>query len=202
MLSGNGRSRDDGVIKFFPCIFPIPWKFFMSEFDQIPVLKLLNKAGNELRNRVRFSGCHLSLESSWTLVGRFVQSLMFFSFVSFYFPSILYTTHKTWMLVLLQNRDCSYLNQIWWPKILPVSSRNHSSNDKLNVVIDVDRLNWLVPRRYRCSTTFGVEQRVHDDLLNQAEQAVLDGTSKWSCKIACTGEAAIVSAYVRTTYAL
>ena len=41
------------------------------------------------------------------------------------------------------------------------------------------------------STTFGVEQRVHDDLLNQAEQAVLDGTSKWSCKIACTGEVTI-----------
>lgn len=36
-------------------------------------------------------------------------------------------------------------------------------------------------------TTFDVKADTHLDLMHQAEQAVLDGTSKWSCKIASTG---------------
>ena len=140
----------------------------------------------------------------WKVVEPLLDALFnhwwFFSFVSFLF--LINSVHDT------QNLDVGATAKSWLflrqsnlvTKNTSCVSRNHSSNDKLNVVIDVDRLNWLVTRRYRCSTTFGVEQRVHDDLLNQAEQAVLDGTSKWSCKIACTGEAATLSAYVRTMY--
>lgn len=38
------------------------------------------------------------------------------------------------------------------------------------------------------STTFSVDPDTHIDSLEQAEQIVLEGTSKWSCKIAITGD--------------
>ena len=37
-------------------------------------------------------------------------------------------------------------------------------------------------------STFKLNQSEHDQNMDNAEQAVLDGTSKWSCKIACTGK--------------
>ena len=36
-------------------------------------------------------------------------------------------------------------------------------------------------------TTFDIKPDTHLELMNVAQQAVLDGTSKWSCKIAITG---------------
>ena len=36
-------------------------------------------------------------------------------------------------------------------------------------------------------TVFNVEPRTHQTNLEAAEQVVLDGTSKWSCKIQVTG---------------
>lgn len=36
-------------------------------------------------------------------------------------------------------------------------------------------------------TTFSVDPDTHIDSLEQAEEIVLEGTSKWSCKIAITG---------------
>ena len=43
-----------------------------------------------------------------------------------------------------------------------------------------------------CRTTFDIKADTHLDLMNIAEQAVLDGTSKWSCKIAITGQYYII----------
>ena len=37
-------------------------------------------------------------------------------------------------------------------------------------------------------TTFKLETSEHSPHMDNAEQAVTDGTSKWSCKIACTGK--------------
>ena len=45
-----------------------------------------------------------------------------------------------------------------------------------------------------CRTVFSVEQRPHESQLEQGEQAVLDGTSKWECKIQVTGTKATVTA--------
>lgn len=42
------------------------------------------------------------------------------------------------------------------------------------------------------STTFSVDPDTHIDSLEQAEQIVLEGTSKWSCKIAITGETILI----------
>jgi hypothetical protein len=36
-------------------------------------------------------------------------------------------------------------------------------------------------------TTFTVDPDTHIDNIEQAESSVLEGTSKWSCKIAITG---------------
>lgn len=36
-------------------------------------------------------------------------------------------------------------------------------------------------------TTFSVDADTHIEAMNQAEQTILEGTSKWSCKIAITG---------------
>ena len=53
-------------------------------------------------------------------------------------------------------------------------------------------LNLLSPLFWKCLTpkrsTFKLPQTDHDTNVDAAEQAVLDGTSKWSCKIACTGK--------------
>ena len=38
-----------------------------------------------------------------------------------------------------------------------------------------------------CRTVFNVSPDTHVDNISQSEQTVLDGTSKWSCKIAVTG---------------
>lgn len=35
--------------------------------------------------------------------------------------------------------------------------------------------------------TFGVDPDTHIDSLEQAEQATVEGTSKWSCKLTITG---------------
>lgn len=40
---------------------------------------------------------------------------------------------------------------------------------------------------FHFSTTFSVDPDTHIDSLEQAEMIVLEGTSKWSCKIAITG---------------
>ena len=109
IFSGSGRSRDDDVIKFSPCIFPIPWKFFMSELDQLPVLTLLNKARNELRRvfgvvwcitalffwRLKICDLHgpdMAMTSSTT------------SGKNHYFSEILETTRNT-----IQKTVCQYL---------------------------------------------------------------------------------------------
>jgi len=42
------------------------------------------------------------------------------------------------------------------------------------------------------STTFSVDPDTHIDSLEQAEQIVLEGTSKWSCKIAITGDTILI----------
>lgn len=42
------------------------------------------------------------------------------------------------------------------------------------------------------STTFTVDPDTHIDSLEQAEQIVLEGTSKWSCKIAITGDTILI----------
>ena len=39
-----------------------------------------------------------------------------------------------------------------------------------------------------CRTVFNISANAHLENMNAVEQAVLDGTSKWSCKIAITGE--------------
>ena len=41
---------------------------------------------------------------------------------------------------------------------------------------------------FHSRTVFNVEPRTHLTNLEAAEQVVLDGTSKWSCKIAVTGK--------------
>ena len=42
--------------------------------------------------------------------------------------------------------------------------------------------------RRACRTVFNISANAHLENMNAVEQAVLDGTSKWSCKIAITGE--------------
>ncbi|OAD54134.1 Protein unc-13 like protein C [Eufriesea mexicana] len=42
------------------------------------------------------------------------------------------------------------------------------------------------------STTFTVDPDTHIDSLEQAEEIVLEGTSKWSCKIAITGDTILI----------
>ena len=44
---------------------------------------------------------------------------------------------------------------------------------------------YHVPCYFR--TVFNVDQRTHTSNLESSEQVVLDGTSKWSCKIQVTG---------------
>ena len=39
-----------------------------------------------------------------------------------------------------------------------------------------------------CRTVFNISANAHLENMNAVEQAVLDGTSKWSCKIAITGK--------------
>ena len=38
-----------------------------------------------------------------------------------------------------------------------------------------------------CRTVFGVTDSVHEGAVEAGEQAVLEGTSKWECKVQTTG---------------
>ena len=44
-----------------------------------------------------------------------------------------------------------------------------------------------------CRTVFNVDPDTHIDNIEASEQAVLDGTSKWSCKIVISGEEHVFS---------
>eukprot|EP00094_Tigriopus_californicus_P005573 TCALIF_05370-PA protein Name:"Similar to UNC13B Protein unc-13 homolog B (Homo sapiens)" AED:0.17 eAED:0.19 QI:0/0.36/0.34/1/1/1/23/0/1203 len=71
-------------------------------------------------------------------------------------------------------------------------SAKHGADDKANAIIVAmkERMKIRVEEKPEVfeliRTTFDVKADTHLDLMHQAEQAVLDGTSKWSCKIAST----------------
>ncbi|XP_071749706.1 protein unc-13 homolog B isoform X4 [Lepeophtheirus salmonis] len=71
-------------------------------------------------------------------------------------------------------------------------SSKHGADDKANTIIIAMKERMKERERERpeifelIRNIFSISPDNHIELMNQGEQTVLDGTSKWSCKIACT----------------